>query len=77
VLCEELIDNLREELVCDEPRISVVGDDDAADAFCASVGVERVVCNMSECACCLRRPTCLVPLHLAVGLGVFALPPSY
>jgi hypothetical protein len=29
-------------------RIVVIGDDNATDAFCARIGVERVVCNSSE-----------------------------
>jgi hypothetical protein len=55
VLCEELVDNFREELVRYQARIVVVGDDNATDALRATVGVERVVCNLSEWIRVYRR----------------------
>ena len=45
MLCEELVDNFREELVGYEPRVGMIGDNDATDSLCATVGVESVVCN--------------------------------
>lgn len=42
VFVEELVDYLGEELVGDKDGVFVVGDDDAADAFGAAVGVEGV-----------------------------------
>lgn len=47
VLGEELVDDLAENLVRDERGILVVGDDDAADAFCATVGVKGVIWRAS------------------------------
>ena len=44
VLGQELVDDLAEQLVGDEGRVLLVGDDDAADALAAAVGVECVVC---------------------------------
>lgn len=43
VLGEELVDDFAEELVGDQGGVLVVGDDDAADALGAAVGVESVV----------------------------------
>lgn len=40
---EELVDDFAEELVGYEGGVLVVGDDDAADAFRAAVGVEGIV----------------------------------
>jgi hypothetical protein len=42
VLGDELVDDLGEDAVGDHGRVLVVGDYDAADAFCAAVGVECV-----------------------------------
>lgn len=55
MLCQELVDNLREQLVGYKTWIVVVGDDDATDAFRATVGVERVVYNASGWAPLHRR----------------------
>lgn len=46
MLGEKFIDDFREELVSYKSWIVVIGDNDAADAFCATVGVECVVCNL-------------------------------
>lgn len=43
MLGEELVDDLAEELVSDQGGVLVVGDDDAADALGAAVGVEGIV----------------------------------
>lgn len=50
MLGEELVDDFAEELVGDQGGVLVVGDDDAADALGAAVGVESVVWggNVSE-----------------------------
>lgn len=48
MLGKEFIDDFREELVRYKGWIIVIGDDDTADAFCATVGVECVVCDLSE-----------------------------
>lgn len=50
MLCEELIHDFREELMGDETRVVVVGYDNATDTFCAPIGMERVVCNLSAWA---------------------------
>lgn len=44
VLGQELVDDLAEQLVGDEGRVLLVGDDDAADALASAVGMECVVC---------------------------------
>lgn len=75
MLCQELVDDLGEQLVCYQRRVCVVGDNDAANALGAPVGVERVVCYLLECAGYLKRVPCLALPHLVVVLGVFAQPP--
>ncbi len=44
VLDQELVNDLAEELMGYEGRVLLVGDNDAADAFAATVGMECVVC---------------------------------
>lgn len=44
VFCDELVDDLGEDAMGDDGGVFVVGDYDTADAFCAAVGVECVLC---------------------------------
>lgn len=48
VLGQELVDDFREQLVGDQCWVCVVRDDDAGDALGAAVGVECVVCRLSD-----------------------------
>lgn len=48
MLGDEFVDNFGKELMCHERRVVVVGNDDPANAFCAPVGMERVVCKLSD-----------------------------
>lgn len=48
---QELVNDLREQLVRDELGILVVGDDDAGDAFGTTVDVESVRCGSGGGVC--------------------------
>lgn len=50
VLCHKLVDDFGEDAVRDESGVLVVGYYDAADAFCAAVGVECVL--FPKVSCC-------------------------